>query len=249
MDSAEQVRINVFLARAGVCSRRQADELIRSGRVRINGRPAALGDRVSTGDRVHLDRDRISLKDAPEPIYIALHKPRGIVCTTDRREPDNIVDYLGFQERVFPIGRLDKDSTGLILLTNDGSIVNRILRAQYGHEKEYVVAVNRPLTESFLQAMRSGVPILDTVTRPCRVRQTGKQKFRIILTQGLNRQIRRMCEALEYRVVRLRRVRIMHITLGSLKVGEWRKLTAKEMRDLEMLLQRAEDRSAGEQIC
>ena len=204
---------------------------------------------MSTGDRVHLDRDRISLKDAPEPIYIALHKPRGIVCTTDRREPDNIVDYLGFQERVFPIGRLDKDSTGLILLTNDGSIVNRILRAQYGHEKEYVVAVNRPLTESFLQAMRSGVPILDTVTRPCRVRQTGKQKFRIILTQGLNRQIRRMCEALEYRVVRLRRVRIMHITLGSLKVGEWRKLTAKEMRDLEMLLQRAEDRSAGEQIC
>ena len=144
---------------------------------------------------------------------------------------------------------MDKDSTGLILLTNDGSIVNRILRAQYGHEKEYVVAVNRPLTESFLQAMRSGVPILDTVTRPCRVRQTGKQKFRIILTQGLNRQIRRMCEALEYRVVRLRRVRIMHITLGSLKVGEWRKLTAKEMRDLEMLLQRAEDRSAGEQIC
>lgn len=240
MTEQKGIRINQFLAKAGLCSRRGADQLVEKGRVQINGRIAVSGERVQQGDRVLLDGKPVSLSEAPEPIYIALNKPRGIVCTTDRKEPANIVDFLGFKERIFPIGRLDKDSDGLILLTNDGAIVNRILRAQYGHEKEYQVEVDRPLTAAFLEGMGAGVPILGTVTNPSKIRRTGPQSFRIVLTQGLNRQIRRMCKHFGYEVTSLRRVRIMHITLGSLKKGEWRELTYKELRDLEELLEQSE---------
>jgi 23S rRNA pseudouridine2604 synthase len=236
----KDLRINVFLAKSGLCSRRAADELIREGKVIINGEKANLGARVTDSDQVFVDGERVCLTQAPEPIYIALNKPEGVVCTTDREDPANIIDFLGFKERVFPIGRLDKASTGLILLTNDGSIVNRILRAQYGHEKEYVVRVDKPITAKFLRSMASGVPILDTITKPCKVRQINEMEFRIVLTQGLNRQIRRMCEHLGYRVRALRRVRIMNITLGNLKLGAWRNLTFKEMRDLEELLRQRE---------
>ncbi len=234
------LRLNLYLAKSGHCSRRQADELIRSGQVRINGAVAELGTRVFANDIVHVNEQEISVADAPQPLYIALNKPRGVVCTTDRRDSDNIVDYLNFPERIFPIGRLDKDSSGLILLTNDGSIVNRILRAQYGHEKEYIVKVDQEITADFLKHMRGGVPILDTVTNPAKVTQINETEFRIVLTQGLNRQIRRMCEYLGFRVVRLKRIRVMHITLGKMQVGEWRNLSYKELRDLEALLTKAE---------
>lgn len=247
LDGADGLRLNHFLAKAGCCSRRQADQWIREGRVRVNGERAELGLRVAPGDEVLLDGKRVALAAAPAARYILLHKPRGVVCTTDRREPDNIVDYLGFSERVFPIGRLDKDSSGLILLTNDGSIVNRILRAQFGHEKEYVVRVDHALTEDFIRRMRKGVPILDTVTKPARVHALGECEFKIILTQGLNRQIRRMCEALGYRVLRLKRVRLMHITLGRMRAGEWRELSHKELDEMERILSAAEARAARRQ--
>ncbi len=234
------LRLNLYLAKSGLCSRRQADELIREGHVIINDRVAELGTRVMDGDRVFLDDRLVSIDDAPKARYIALNKPLGVVCTTDKRDPDNIVDYLNFEERIFPIGRLDKDSSGLILLTNDGSIVNRILRAQFGHEKEYIVKVDREISEDFLKQMRKGVPILDTVTKAAKVNQINETEFRIVLTQGLNRQIRRMCEYLDYRVIRLKRVRVMHITLGKMQEGEWRELTFKELEELENLLQKAE---------
>ncbi|MDO5650046.1 MAG: pseudouridine synthase [Gallicola sp.] len=242
-ENNEGTRINQYLSRAGICSRRQADALIAEGRVRVNGQIAELGTKVSPTDVVFLEDRNVSAEKAPEALYIALNKPRGVVCTTDLREPDNIVDYLNFEERIFPIGRLDKDSSGLILLTNDGSIVNRILRAQFGHEKEYVVRVDQKITPEFLKKMRGGVPILDTMTKPCKVQQISEDEFRIILTQGLNRQIRRMCEYLNYRVLRLKRIRVMHITLGRMQIGEWRKLSYKELNELENLLQKAEAKS------
>jgi 23S rRNA pseudouridine2604 synthase len=224
------MRLNKFLAETGACSRREADQWIEAGRVTINGAPAALGTQVNEGDDVRVDGRALGAK--PQRVYLALNKPIGIECTTDRDVPGNIVDFVAYPERIFPIGRLDKDSEGLILLTNDGDIVNTILRAEHEHEKEYIVAVDRPLTPAFLAGMAAGVPILDTVTNPCKVTQVGKNTFRIVLTQGLNRQIRRMCEHFDYRVRRLQRVRIMHVHLGTLPVGKWRELTATELRGL-----------------
>ena len=224
------MRINKYLSETGVCSRRQADQWVEAGRVSVNGVTAVLGTKVADGDDVSLDGRPLAFR--PERVYLALNKPIGVECTTDREVPDNIVDFVGHRERVFPIGRLDKDSEGLILLTNDGDIVNRVLRAEHEHEKEYIVSVDRPLTGEFLSGMARGVPILDTVTNPCRVTQVGRNTFRIVLTQGLNRQIRRMCEHFDYTVRRLQRVRIMHIQLGNLRVGQWRNLTATEIKPL-----------------
>lgn len=224
------MRLNKFLSETGACSRREADQWIDAGRVTVNGARAVLGTQVDEGDDVRVDGE--PLRPKPKRIYVALNKPVGIECTTDRDVPGNIVDFVGHRERIFPIGRLDKDSEGLILLTNDGDIVNTILRAENEHEKEYVVAVDRPLTPEFLAGMARGVPILGTVTNPCVVTQTGKNTFRIVLTQGLNRQIRRMCEHFGYTVRRLQRVRIMHVRLGTLPQGKWRELTPAELRGL-----------------
>jgi 23S rRNA pseudouridine2604 synthase len=224
------MRINKYLGETGACSRREADQWIEAGRVSVNGAPAVLGTKVNEGDVVLIDGQPLRAK--PTRIYLALNKPVGIECTTDRDVPGNIVDFVGHAERIYPIGRLDKDSEGLILLTNDGDIVNTVLRAEHEHEKEYVVAVDRPLTPEFLHGMASGVPILDTVTNPCRVSPAGRNTFRIVLTQGLNRQIRRMCEYFGYTVRRLQRVRIMHVYLNDLPVGKWRNLTAAELAGL-----------------
>ena len=223
-------RLNKFVADSGYCSRREADRLIAEGRVRVDGRPGALGDRVLPGMRVTVDGQ--SLSGRGEKVYIALNKPAGIVCTTDPREPMNVVDYLDYPIRIFPVGRLDKDSEGLLLMTSDGEIINRILRAAGGHEKEYEVEIDRPVTKEFVEKMSAGVPILDTVTLPCRVRRTGEKSFNIILVQGLNRQIRRMCEALGCNVVRLRRIRIMNVRLGAMRPGQWRELSEEELSGL-----------------
>ena len=223
-------RLNKFVADSGYCSRREADRLIAEGRVQVDGRPGALGDRVLPGMRVTVDGQ--SLSGRGEKVYIALNKPAGIVCTTDPREPMNVVDYLDYPIRIFPVGRLDKDSEGLLLMTSDGEIINRILRAAGGHEKEYEVEIDRPVTKEFVEKMSAGVSILDTVTLPCRVRRTGERSFNIILVQGLNRQIRRMCEALGCNVVRLRRIRIMNIRLGAMRPGQWRELSEEELSGL-----------------
>lgn len=223
-------RLNKFVADSGYCSRREADRLIAEGRVQVDGRPGELGDRVLSGMRVTVDGQ--SLSGRGEKVYIALNKPAGIVCTTDPREPMNVVDYLDYPIRIFPVGRLDKDSEGLLLMTSDGEIINRILRAAGGHEKEYEVEIDRPVTKEFVEKMSAGVPILDTVTLPCRVRRTGEKSFNIILVQGLNRQIRRMCEALGCNVVRLRRIRIMNVRLGSMRPGQWRELSEEELSGL-----------------
>lgn len=224
------MRINKYLSDAGFCSRRQADRLTEEGRVTINGKTAETGARVQETDLVCVDGKKI----VPEQkkVYLAFYKPRGIVCTAEKREKNNLIDYLDYPVRIYPVGRLDKDSEGLLLLTNDGEIVNGILRARNFHEKEYLVWVDRPVTEEFLERMASGVPILDTVTRPCKVRKRKEKCFSIILTQGLNRQIRRMCEALGYRVERLKRIRIMNIRLDGLEPGRYRELTGEELRGL-----------------
>ena len=224
------VRLNKYMAESGYCSRREADRLISEGRVRIDGRVGALGDRVMPGMAVTVDGQ--PLTGEGEKLYILLNKPRGIVCTADPREPMNVVDYLNHPQRVFPVGRLDKDSEGLLLMTSDGDIVNRLLRAAGGHEREYEVQIDRPVTREFVEKMMAGVPILDTVTLPCRVRRTGERSFNIVLVQGLNRQIRRMCEARGASVVQLRRIRIMNLRLGNLKPGQWRELTEAELRAL-----------------
>ena len=224
------MRLNKYLAETGACSRREADQWIEAGRVTVNGARAVLGTQVNDGDEVQVDRRPLRAK--PRRVYLALNKPVGIECTTDRDVAGNIVDFVGYPERIFPIGRLDKDSEGLILLTNDGDIVNTVLRAENEHEKEYIVAVDRPLTAAFLAGMAAGVPILETVTNPCKVTQVGKNTFRIVLTQGLNRQIRRMCEHFGYTVRRLQRVRIMHVHLGKLPTGQWRPLSSAEVRGL-----------------
>ncbi|MBR2797321.1 MAG: pseudouridine synthase [Clostridia bacterium] len=223
-------RLNKYIADSGYCSRREADRLISEGRVRLDGRVGALGDRVQPGMAVTVDGK--PLTGEGEKVYLLLNKPRGIVCTADPREPMNVVDYLGYPLRVFPVGRLDKDSEGLLLLTSDGEIVNRMLRAAGGHEKEYEVQVDRPVTPDFVRRMSEGVPILDTVTLPCRVRRTGERSFNIVLVQGLNRQIRRMCEALGFNVTHLRRVRIMNLRLGRLQPGQWRAVTEDELNGL-----------------
>ncbi len=223
-------RLNKYIADSGYCSRREADRLIEEGKVTINGRVAAIGERVAPGARVVVEKHPIA--GTGDKAYLAVYKPQGIVCTADPREPMNIVDYIGFPGRVYPIGRLDKDSEGLILLTSDGDIVNRILRASGSHEKEYEVAVDRPVTPEFIERMSKGVPVLGQVTLPCRIRKTGPGTFRIILVQGLNRQIRRMCEYLGYNVIHLRRIRIMNITLGAMRPGHWRTLTDGELGTL-----------------
>ncbi len=228
-------RINKYLSEVGYCSRRAADKLIEQGRVTINGKVPEMGTKIVPGDEVQVDGKLISESDE-KSVYIAFNKPTGIVCTTDTGvEKDNIIDYINYPKRIFPIGRLDKPSEGLIFLTNDGDIVNKILRARNHHEKEYIVSVNKPITQSFLQQMRKGVPILDTVTRACEVEQLDTRQFKIILTQGLNRQIRRMCEYLEYRVTRLKRVRIMNVQLDT-PVGQWRDLTEMELKEINRLV-------------
>ncbi|MFL6549882.1 MAG: 23S rRNA pseudouridine(2604) synthase RluF [Povalibacter sp.] len=224
------MRLNKFISETGVCSRREADAWIEAGRVTVNGQLAALGTKVSEADDVRVDGRTIGT--AKQHVYIALNKPVGIISTTERDMRDNIVDFVGHKERIFPIGRLDRDSEGLILLTNHGDIVNQILRSENDHEKEYLVTVDRPVTEIFLNGMASGVRILGTVTKPCRITRVAPSVFRIILTQGLNRQIRRMCSFFGYKVVRLQRVRIMNITLGNLNVGQWRELNSDEVRGL-----------------
>ena len=235
MDENQPVRINKYLSEIGYCSRRAADKLIDEGRITVNEKPIEMGLKVTPVDEIAVDGIVVD-QAGDKPVYIAFNKPVGIVCTTDTRvEKDNIIDYINFPTRIFPIGRLDKPSEGLIFLTNDGDIVNKILRARNHHEKEYVVTVNRPITDEFIQKMGAGVPILDTVTRPCEVKQTHKKEFRIILTQGLNRQIRRMCEYLDYRVVTLKRVRIMNVSLDVGK-GKWRHLTKKEMAEINRLV-------------
>ena len=224
------MRLNKYISESGVASRREADAWIAAGRVTVNGKAAGLGAQVAEGDRVEVDGRALPKRRAD--IYIALNKPRGITCTTERDVAGNIVDFVGHRQRIFPIGRLDKDSEGLILLTNNGDIVNEILRVEHGHEKEYLVTVERPVTDTFLSMMAAGVRIGGEKTRPAVVTRAGPATFRIVLTQGLNRQIRRMCSALGFRVQGLKRVRIMHIRLGSLPTGAWRDLTAAEIRPL-----------------
>lgn len=231
--AAARVRLNKYIGESGRCSRREADALIEAGRVTKNGAVATLGMQVEDGDEIRVDGELVGPARKHEaPVYIALNKPLGITCTTDRRVDGNIVDFVGHDERIFMIGRLDKFSTGLILLTNDGDIVNEVLRAAHGHEKEYVVEVERPFSREFIRAMGNGVDLGDAVTQPCKVRKLAPNRFAIVLTQGLNRQIRRMCEALGYRVTRLERIRIMHIRLGDLPRGRWRDLTPDEVAGL-----------------
>jgi 23S rRNA pseudouridine2604 synthase len=224
------MRLNKFISETGACSRREADAWIAAGRVTVNGREAELGTKVGEGDEVCVDGRPVG---APKRhVYLALNKPVGITCTTERQVRGNIVDFVRHRERIFPIGRLDKDSEGLILLTNNGDIVNEILRSENEHEKEYVVEVDRPVTQGFLRSMAAGVPILDTVTKPCQTQRLGRNSFSIVLTQGLNRQIRRMCEHFGYTVRRLRRVRIINLTLEGLPVGKWRNLRRHELQGL-----------------
>ena len=228
--------LNKFISETGICSRREADKWIEAGRVKINDQVAKKGNRVVDGDKVTIDGKR--LKNKPKLVYIALNKPPGITCTTDLKDETNIIDFVKHPKRIFPIGRLDKPSTGLILLTNDGDIVNAILREENDHDKEYIVTVDRPITTQFIKRMSNGIPILGTVTKKCKVEQLKKTSFKITLTQGLNRQIRRMCEFLNYKVISLKRVRIMNIKLDRLKLGQWRDLTKEELELLTANLSR-----------
>ena len=233
-----KVRINKFLSQAGFCSRREADKFILDERVTINGVVAKMGEKIDPNDDVSVDGERIS-KKPNKKIYIILNKPKGIVCTTDSGvEKNNIIDYVNHPKRIFPIGRLDKTSEGLIFLTNDGDIVNKILRAKNKHEKEYHVTVDKPITHEFIQQMSKGVPILNTVTRPCEIKRIKDYEFKIILTQGLNRQIRRMCEYLGYRVKKLKRIRIMNIKL-DIPLGEWRYFNDQEFSELKEMLSKS----------
>lgn len=225
------ISLNKFISSTGICSRREADKWIDEKRVRINGTIAKKGNRIEEGDKVTVDGKAISSK--PKSVYIALNKPPGITSTTDKKDRDNIIDFINYPQRIFPIGRLDKASSGLILLTNDGDIVNKILRAENQHEKEYIVTVDKPITNRFIKNMSDGVSILDTKTLPCIVEKLGESRFKIILEQGLNRQIRRMCEHFAYKVMTLKRVRIMNIQLGNLKVGQWRDISPEEFQKLQ----------------
>ncbi len=231
------IRLNKYISDTGYTSRREADKLIESGKVTLNGKRAELGTRVQPGDKVCVNGQPIGNKS--EPVYIAFNKPVGIICTTEEHIKGNIITYINHPDRIFPIGRLDKESDGLILLTNDGDIVNKILRAGNNHEKEYVVTVHKNIDEDFLKRMARGVHILDTVTKPCKIVKEGNKTFRIWLTQGLNRQIRRMCEALGYEVLKLKRERIMHITLEGIAPGKWRNLTAAELKELHRLTEKS----------
>lgn len=235
MEESQLTRINKYLSEVGYCSRRAADKLIEQGRVTVNGLVPEMGTKISQKDEIRVDGKLIN-EPTDDFVYIAFNKPIGIVCTTDTGvEKDNIIDYINYPKRIFPIGRLDKPSEGLIFLTNDGDIVNKILRARNNHEKEYLVTVDKPITTDFLKKMRNGLPILDTITRKCHVEKMGKFEFRIILTQGLNRQIRRMCDYLDYKVTKLKRVRIMNISL-DIPIGKWRYLTQDEMKEINRLV-------------
>jgi 23S rRNA pseudouridine2604 synthase len=235
-DQAQQTRLNKFISDTGICSRREADKLIEQGRVTVNGLKPEVGTKVSSKDKIKIDGKPLGAKE--EPVYIAFNKPVGITCTTEQKIKGNIIDYINYPDRIFPIGRLDKPSEGLIFLTNDGDIVNKILRAGNNHQKEYIVSVDKPVTPEFIFKMGNGVPLaeLDTVTQKCPVFKEGPRQFRIILTQGLNRQIRRMCEVLGYEVTKLKRVRIMNIALGDLPVGRWRYLTKSEIKIINSLI-------------
>ncbi len=230
-DQTTSISLNKYLSNTGICSRREADKLIEQGKVTLNGTIAKKGNRVEEGDEVLLEGKPII--PTQDYVYIMLNKPQGIVCTTDQSEPQNIVDFVGHDVRIFPIGRIDKGSEGLILLTNDGDIVNKILRAGNMHEKEYLVEVDQPISDDFIRSMQNGIPILGTKTKRCVVKQIDRYSFTIILTQGLNRQIRRMCEYLDYRVTFLKRTRIMHLRLRGLRVGEWRPLLDSELQQLK----------------
>ena len=237
MSEIKLTRINKYLSEVGFCSRREADKLIEQGRITLNGKVPEMGTKVAPGDEVRVNGKLVSKEELKEPnVYLAFNKPVGIVCTTDTRvEKDNIIDYINYHKRIFPIGRLDKPSEGLIFLTNDGDIVNKILRARNNHEKEYIVSVNKPVTLDFINRMGSGIPILGTTTKKCEVEQLGKYEFRIILTQGLNRQIRRMCEFLGYEVTSLKRIRIMNVQL-DVPVGKWRELTEDELNTINRMV-------------
>lgn len=226
----ESISLNKFISSKGLCSRREADAWIQDGRVKINDEIAIKGNRVAPGDKVSIDNKELEIE--VEPVYLLFNKPPGITCTTDRKDKSNIIDFINYDQRIFPIGRLDKNSTGLILLTNDGDIVNRVLRKENRHEKEYIVRVDKAITDSFLNRMSRPIPMLGTRTLPCEVNKINNYTFKIILTQGLNRQIRRMCEYCGYRVFALKRVRIMHLKIGTLKEGEWRHITEKELKTL-----------------
>ena len=227
------IRINKYVSQCGYCSRREADRLLLQGKIYINGNVASMGDRVQAGDAVIIDGKAIT--PAEKEIIIAFHKPAGIVCTTSKKEKQNVIDYLHLEERVYPVGRLDKNSTGLLLLTNNGQLMDDILRGSHYHEKEYIVTVDKAIPPAIYEAMEQGVPILNTMTRPCRITHRWERRFHIILTQGLNRQIRRMCEYFGYRVRTLKRIRIMNIELGNLPEGKWRYLTETEIRKLKQL--------------
>ena len=231
----ESISINKYISSTGFCSRRAADKLLDEGRVKINGVLAKKGNRVTDADKVLIDGKPLKAKE--EQVYILLNKPVGITCTTDLKDKDNIVDFVNYPDRIFPVGRLDKPSQGLIILTNDGDIVYKILRAGNAHEKEYLVTVTKPITKSFIKGMAGGVPILGTMTKKCKVKQIGKHNFSIILTEGMNRQIRRMCEHFDYKVSRLKRTRIMHLTIGDLPNGKWRHLTKVELDKLKKSVQ------------
>ena len=236
MADVKLTRINKYLSEIGFCSRRMADSLIEKGKISINGELAVMGQKVSGEEEIKVENKLVFTKNDKEKIYLAFNKPVGVVCTTDtKREKNNIIDYINYPTRIFPIGRLDKPSEGLIFLTNDGDIVNKILRANNKHEKEYLVEVNKPITKDFIKLMGNGVPVLDKITNKCFVKQTGKKTFKIILTQGLNRQIRRMCEYLDYRVISLKRIRIMNIEL-DLSVGEYRYFTKSELNTINQLI-------------
>ena len=236
MGDVKLTRINKYLSEIGFCSRRMADSLIEKGKISINGELAVMGQKVSGEEEIKVENKLVFTKNDKEKIYLAFNKPVGVVCTTDtKREKNNIIDYINYPTRIFPIGRLDKPSEGLIFLTNDGDIVNKILRANNKHEKEYLVEVNKPITKDFIKLMGNGVPVLDKITNKCFVKQTGKKTFKIILTQGLNRQIRRMCEYLDYRVISLKRIRIMNIEL-DLRVGEYRYFTKSELNTINQLI-------------
>ncbi|MDD7987113.1 23S rRNA pseudouridine(2604) synthase RluF [Lentisphaera marina] len=230
------MRLNKFISDSGFCSRREADKLIEQGRVLINGHRSKTGQQVEANDFVEIDGQRIKAKRQKERVYLAFNKPEGITCTTESSVKGNIVDFINYPDKIFPIGRLDKFSNGLIFMTNDGDIVNKILRAGNAHEKEYVVTIDRPVSDDFLRKMSNGIPILDTVTQKCKVTKVSKNTFRIILTQGLNRQIRRMCEYLACRVLSLQRTRIMKVELAKLKLGTWRHLTPSEMEEINKMI-------------
>lgn len=233
---AEEIRLNKYLSEIGVCSRREADRLIESGKVSINGQTAKMGIKVTGKEEILINGRKIKQEKPEEMVLIAVNKPRGIVCTTAKEDKNNIVDFINYPTRIYPIGRLDKDSEGLILMTNNGEIVNKILRSRNNHEKEYVVTVDKTITEEFLKRMSQPIPILDTMTKPCKIWRTGQKEFHIILTQGLNRQIRRMCEYCGYKVMKLERIRIMNIGLGNLKTGGYRNITKQEIIELRKQL-------------